>query len=190
MGQYYYLLSSLPFLDFQMLPPLTYSELAALSTPWLSKHGLSQFHLARIDIENVEPEQISQPMLKRWILFEHGLRNALVHMRAEKLGKPAEPHLRPHIEGEFITLPDLQCIATAPSPYAAELALLEARWHFLTIHEVGHHFDFTALIIYALKLQILERKNKFEIERGQQVFQGLIEAKLQDDAEHGNHNRG
>lgn len=183
MEKYYYLLSSLPYLDLHKYAPLSYVDLLVLSTPWLSPHDQTQLESARIDIESVSMKRVTHGTLRDWILFEHNLRNQLVELRAEKLGIRASPHLRTHIAEDPTVVPSLIQIAEDPSPYEAELALLEIRWHFLTDQEVGHYFDLAALIIFALKLQLLDRKKKFESEKGRQVIQSIIKVNLGDGGE-------
>lgn len=171
MAEYYYLLSSLPSLDFQVGPPLSYPELMDRSIPWLSQHDLVHFQSARIDIESVPEGRIRHPLVRCWCTFEHSLRHELVKIRAERIGVPAEPYLREHVHKEAITVPFLRQLVEDPSPLKVELALLEARWLFLTDHELDHYFDLTALMIYSLKLQILERKGKFEAGMGRQILE-------------------
>jgi hypothetical protein len=48
----------------------------------------------------------------------------------------------------------------------------------LTRDEVGHYFDLALLIIYALKLQLLERIHKFDEEKGKQVLRLIYERSL------------
>ena len=62
-----------------------------------------------------------------------------------------------------------------PSPLKVEMHLLETRWQFLTDSESCHHFDLTVLMIYGLKLQILERMQKFDEEKGERVLNRIYE---------------
>jgi hypothetical protein len=56
------------------------------------------------------------------------------------------------------------------SPLQAEELLNRARWNFLDDLEVGHYFDIEMILVYALRLQILERKALFDEEKGREMF--------------------
>ena len=174
MAEYYYILSSLPMLNFYGQPPLPYPEFVEQCTLWLSSRDLLQLRLARIDIENIPPEKVYNDLLIRWISFENTLRNELVKIRSKALQIPEEKYLRP--ESAFDPSAQLfvhQAIET-PSPQKTEIELLKIRWYFLTHYDVGHYFDLTALIIYGLKLQLLGRIQNFEEAKGQQILEQLV----------------
>ena len=71
----------------------------------------------------------------------------------------------------------IKCFKRLP-PYRIEIDLLQVRWDFLTRDEVGHYFDLALLIIYALKLKLLERIHKFDEEKGKQVLRLIYERSL------------
>jgi hypothetical protein len=95
--------------------------------------------------------------LKEWVNFEVALRNELVRARASR--KKIDP-------SKFLRLPDspqawISHIAMlayrCTSILEAERILDQARWNFLEDLSQGHYFDFDYLLIYGLKLKILER---------------------------------
>ena len=61
-------------------------------------------------------------------------------------------------------------------PLEGEKAVLSLYFDFLTSRENGSPFSSEALMIYALKLQILERMNAFDEEKGRAEFDRLYEA--------------
>ena len=63
------------------------------------------------------------------------------------------------------------------NPLEVEKRLLVHRWHFLEGMEKEHHFDFGFLIIYFLKLQILQKLSVFNKEKGVEVFKDIITTK-------------
>jgi len=100
--------------------------------------------------------------LKQWASFEIALRNELVHARASR--KKIDPL-------KFLHLPDapqaqISHVAMAAyrstSIWEAEKMLDQARWNFLEDLSLGHYFDFDYLLIYGLKLRILERWDKIQ----------------------------
>ncbi|MBU2250847.1 MAG: DUF2764 domain-containing protein, partial [Candidatus Omnitrophica bacterium] len=64
------------------------------------------------------------------------------------------------------------------SPLEAERKLLLLRWNFIQEQESGHHFDLTWLILYFLKLQILERLFSFDKDKGLVLFDQLSVARI------------
>jgi len=175
MTGYYYLASSLPFLRFKEKPSVRYRAFLEESSMWLSNGDMEQLRLSRIDIEHIEYERVKNKTLLSWIIFENSLRSEIVKIRASNLGIQHEGFLKPHLDIDPGLFQKAREALKDQSPYKAELALLEARWNFLENSEVGHYFDITFLIIYALKLQLLERMELFEVERGQKVFHIIYE---------------
>ena len=175
MAQYYYLASSLPFLQFKEAPALTYGDFLEQCSMWLNSHEMTQVASARIDIESIVLENVSNDLLWSWIVFENSLRNELVRLRAGDVGVSPDAYVRTHIDSD----PTIALLAREamkdPSPLKVEFSLLEARWNFLEDHIVGHYFDLTAVIIYGLKLQLLERKGLFTVDKGQKVFHIIYE---------------
>ena len=174
MVEYYYILSSLPMLNFYEKPPLPYPEFVERCTLWLSSRNLLQLRLARIDIEGIPTEKVYNDLLNRWISFENTLRNELVKIRSKALQIPEEKYLRPESAFDPSALPLIHQAIEKSSPHKAEIELLKIRWHFLTHYEAGHYFDLTVLIIYGLKLQLLGRIQDFEEAKGQQILEQLV----------------
>jgi hypothetical protein len=183
---YYYIMSSLPFLHFDTDPPLSYSQLTELCIPWLGEKDLIQFQSARLDIENIAVETVGQGTLQRWVLFENSLRNELVVLRTQRTGIPSEGHIRKDMPWDPSVVWLERDALKDMSPLEAEVALLEVRWEFISDLETGHYFDLDALIIYALRIQILERLKRFDLAKGIEYLQRLTEESLGDEEQHRN----
>ena len=54
---------------------------------------------------------------------------------------------------------------------------MRLRWEFIEQEEAGHYFDLDFLILYFLKLQILERLVSFDKKKGQDRFESLTKIK-------------
>jgi hypothetical protein len=178
MRPYYYILSSLPHLVFERAPSLSIDELWSLCTPWLGSREIVQLRMARVDIEHMSPERLTNATLKRWYAFENTLRNELVKMRAKNLNVDAGSYLRPEELHDGGAVKLMRRALDDRSPLQVEVNLLKARWTFLSQEEVGHPFDLTALIIYGLKLQLLERRHRFDAEKGRRVLERIYERNL------------
>ncbi len=108
-----------------------------------------------LDIQGMES-------LKQWVNFEIALKNELVHARAAR--KKIDPLKFLH----FPESPQAQISHLAMTAYRstsileAEKILDQARWNFLEDLNLGHYFDFDYLLVYGLKLKILERWDEIQ----------------------------
>lgn len=98
-----------------------------------------------------------QASLKKWFTFDTLLRNELVKVRAShKRIDPARYLRHDGYAGQEIMHLALGAHRN-PSILEGERVLDQARWQVLEQLSFGHFFDLDFLIIYALKLLILER---------------------------------
>jgi hypothetical protein len=165
--QYYYLVASLPMLLFDDAPPFS-------SQAWLdmcreqvlkSDHAL----LSRITFDAFSPRPSDHDLWKAYSSWETALRNELAVQRAQRLGLSPDPFLRnaPFYAG----LPAMVKEAlSAGTPKAVEIALDHRRWSYLDELETGTQFDLGRLIVYRLKLLLLERRDRFRPETGLESF--------------------
>lgn len=97
------------------------------------------------------------PIIRKWRTFDRSLRNELVKIRATR--KKLDPNKS--MRGDEYTDPSIAHVALhacrTPSSLEAEKILDQERWRYLDELAMGHYFDIDALIIYAIKLLILER---------------------------------
>ncbi len=170
---YIYLISSLPALSFGNKIP------SSLEDFFIKCQGLipeSEIKLLRnICLEEVcASEAASIDTLKKWVNFEVALRNELVRARAAR--KKVDPL-------KFIRLPDfpqaqISHVALAayrsPSILEAEKILDQERLSFLESLSLGHYFDFDSLLIYELKLKILERWERIQQADKQALFNQVV----------------
>ena len=139
---YPYLISSLPMLHFGMKPPFQSERFMEYCARFIPETDLAVLKKAE---------------LREWRDFDTALRNELVKIRSGHLHKDASKYLSPDGYAE----PHITHIALnahrAPSILQGEIALDEERWRFLDGLSFGHYFDLEILLIYHLKLLILER---------------------------------
>jgi len=98
------------------------------------------------------------PTLEKWRKFDTALRNELVKIRSSR--KRIDP--TKYLRGEsgytesFISHSAMNAYRN-PSVLEAEKTLDQERWRQLDELSAGHYFDIDFLIIYGLKLLILEK---------------------------------
>ena len=182
MSQYYYTVAALPML-FYDTPPGAMSTGAFIDfcSDWLSMEDFSQLKSASLSID--EPMKKGNPVILEWISWECTLRNELVKLRAPKKGEEAFRHMQ-----ECDTRLGIEELAreafVEESPLLAEDILNRGRWRFLEELETGHHFDIERLIVYFLKLQLLERKHQFDKQKGKEryneIFANITDYNVQD----------
>jgi len=172
--RYYYLIATLPMLEFGAKAPLSYDDFLLRC-----KEQLVPADMEIVERAETSPcEDINERcyLLKEWKRFDKDLRNEIARARANKKGKDPARYIR----GEGYPNPFMTGLAqwavNQASPLEPELRLDRARWEKL--EEIGryHYFDVGFLVIYALKLQILERWQEIDSGRGMKVLGDLLGA--------------
>ena len=167
MTQYYYLVASLPMLFFGDAPPLGSEAWLDLCREQVAKgdHDL----LARISFDELAIHPGDHAVWQAYALWETALRDELALQRAQRMGVDPGPFLRdaPFYSSLFALAKEA---LGAGTPMAVESALDRRRWAYLEELETGTQFDLGRLIVYRLKLLLLERKDRFRPERGRESF--------------------
>lgn len=158
MAFYIYLISSLPMLHFGMKPPFSFEKFIGICSRLIPEKDAELLNsIPRIEIGLYEGRE---PALMKWQGFEIALRNELVKIRASHRRIDPLKFMRQTSYADF-SLPHIAMNAHRnPSILEGEKALDQERWHFLDGLTFGHYFDLDTLIVYALKLLILERWEK------------------------------
>lgn len=167
---YTYLISTLPALRFLDKPPLSFDKFLAACQDKIPQQELG---LLKSSSDFLAYEG-TQQTLCQMRSFETALRNELVRIRASR------KHIDPlkFIRQDGYVQPYISHIAANAyrnvSTLESEKMLDEARWKKLDELSLGHYFDLDILIIYALKLQILERWDKINALDKQGLLQEVL----------------
>jgi hypothetical protein len=158
---YTYLISSLPMLNFSSRPPFSLDGFFVKCKGLIPEAEINSLRNACYN-SDCFLNAATTDSLKKWVRFELTLRNELARARASR--KKIDP-LR------FVRFPDdpeahISHVAMAAyrstSILEAEKILDQERWNFLESLSFGHYFDFDFLLVYVLKLKILERWDKIQ----------------------------
>jgi len=172
LSQYYFTVASLPNLSYETEPSVSYEDFMDLCQNTLEDAEYSI--LSSVHLDGLLPDGITNKVLQNWSLFEQSLRNELAKLRGPDLGIDYEKYTK-----EFLYKIGTQAIARnaikEENPLKAEEYLNRERWIFLEELEVGHFFDLEKLIVYSIRLQLLERKKFFSMEKGKEHFQEMYE---------------
>jgi Protein of unknown function (DUF2764) len=151
---YYYLVASLPMLQFGMKPPFSYPGFLEACSSELNQDDRDI--LANISITLWESDSYSD-VLKEWKKFDRSLKNELVRTRAVKRGKDPNKYLCGSDSPDPFIAPLAHWATNQDSPMEAELYLDKIRWGKIEEIKTGHYFDMECLVAYGLQLRILER---------------------------------
>lgn len=164
---YYYLIASLPMLQLGMKPPFSHKE-------FLKKcRGL----VSDGDMGFIEKEiEDRSAVLKEWNRFDKCLRNELVKYRAVKRQKDPEYYINKEVSFDPFIAALSHLAVKEDSPLDAELYLDRVRWDKLDELEIGHYFDIDYLVIYGLKIKILERWFRINSGSGMDVLEDMLGA--------------
>ncbi len=169
--QYYYVISSLPSLSLNEELPIRKNDFLSVCKENLKT---TDFEMLRsIDVFEVDQDNAPLDIIRHFFSWEREVRNALVRLRAERLGLDSLDFIRgditEHSIGHFT-----EEAFSADSPLIAEDILNKARWKYLDELEFGHYFDIEILIIFFIKLQILERVSLFDAVQGQEKLNAVV----------------
>ena len=183
MGSYYYLVSQLPSLAYGVSTTLGIKEFEDLCEIFLKPQDLALFRYCTLNPEGNEsgsfgqgyqtmPEPLGSALLDNWRLWERALRLNLAHLRSQHIKRessglaeaPADPMDVSGIAKNALSM---------ESPLEAELFLDRSRWSAIEAFQGFDYFGRDTVYAYYLKLQILERKNKFKVDEGFEAYQSL-----------------
>jgi len=182
MSSYYYFAATLPSLSFgAAAPPMPYAEFLDRASRFLSGKDLKTLSGARLSLAqdgSFPPAAAASTLLTRYYRWELALRNELARLRAGRLQKPLERHLRPG-EPEWDGAKAAQAAFQAEDPLQGELTIERERWAMIESLAVNKFFDMESLLAYGLLTQALERRARFAVERGQEgygtVYRSVLE---------------
>lgn len=169
MGTYYYAVAALPMLSLSEKPLITSEDFINFCREQLSDKDFILLKKARINNFEVGP---GNSILSNWQKWEIALRNELVKFRAGEKQQDPQEFMRD--SEEVIGQQELaKAVFASDTPLDTERKLYEARWMYL--EELGTNIFFTleSLIVYFLKLQLLEILYIFDPDTGEENFNTL-----------------
>ncbi|MEW6170394.1 MAG: DUF2764 family protein [Candidatus Omnitrophota bacterium] len=154
---YPYLVSSLPLLHFEGHTPFSFKDFLNKCQEFIPEEDMKV--LNKLQTEDFFEQKID--IIKRFSNFQILLRNELVRLRAVRKNISPEKYLRITDQLSDTTIHHIGLASVrAHAPLEAEKILDQAKWNFLDTLLFGHYFDLEVLIVYGLKLLILERWKK------------------------------
>ncbi|MFC1667427.1 DUF2764 family protein [Candidatus Omnitrophota bacterium] len=171
MRQYYYLIASLPMLEFGMKTPFSHHDFLLLCQEQLSAQDMDI--MRRVSLSTCEDIDEPSTALRGWKRFDRSLRNEIARSRSNNMAKDPAKYIRGEDSLNPFVAGLAQWAVNQESPLEAELALDRFRWEKLEELRKGHYFNIDYLITYAIELEILERWENINSEGGMQTLQAL-----------------
>ncbi len=187
MGNFEYIISSLPFLtaDFKYAEGQGFGQVMEEIRESLSEKDaqaldflLKGFQDSELTPEfYAEAEQQSLPFLRDYFDFDRNVRNRKVRYLNKQLGRPEEEDLVRLREEE----PEFEQEATVDAALgevdliSREKALDDIAWAWLDEYAMFHYFDLTAVLAYVAKLRIVNRWLALDEKKGRELFKRLVE---------------
>ncbi len=168
--RYYYLVASLPMLEFDAEPPFSYQDFLSTCQRLMAEEDYALLKRATLGPE-AKPCDVASSTLMKWNHFCHGLRNELARYRAQHNNKDPLEYMRPEIYSLPKVAEMIGHAAHSDNLLVAEKMIDKYKWEFLEELTLGHFFDVDFLIVYALKLQMLERHKEIRSSRGKEAFE-------------------
>ncbi len=164
---YYYLVATLPMLRYEGGLPFDTASFLEQCKSQVSESDYQSLESA------LSGRHASHPFLKKWQQFASMVKKELNDQRSTRLGL-TEPKYRNDGEKDFRIGEAVRQALSNDNALEAELSLLSLKWNFIEEISALHFFDVEALLSYAVKLQILERKSLFTKEEGNAEFKRLF----------------
>jgi hypothetical protein len=182
MSKYYYFMATLPALQASVAtPPFSHAEFLSKAEAALSAKDFALLSCASLTIPtdgSVPAGARSSELLRRYHHWELSLRNELARLRAGRMQKPFDKYLKPG-ELEYDGVRAAQAAFQAEDPLQGELVIERERWGFLEMLAVNKYFDIEYIIAYSLMLQVLERRARFDTDKGNEGYRTVYRSVLE-----------
>ncbi|MDP8264445.1 MAG: DUF2764 family protein [Candidatus Aceula lacicola] len=172
---YYYLVSSLPMLDFDKEVNFSYQDFLNLCQEQLSE---KDFSILKKSTLNYDDSCTESPVLDRWAKVNRRFRNEMIRIRAKNQGKDSSDYIRGDRYVDSASISVVHRAIKAENPLEAEKILDRFRWQKLNEFIRRDIFHIEALVVYGLQLQILERYREINSSKGREKFEKYKQTKV------------
>ncbi|MCF7943932.1 MAG: DUF2764 domain-containing protein [Spirochaetia bacterium] len=171
MSGFYFTIASLPELQLFASPPISHDQFLHHCTMELSENQL--LVLENIIEDKIENSPANPEVLKNWNDFKDNLNREIAVKRSEKLSRDDSKYQK-NEDSTYFVRDIVKKVMNMDSPLEAEKEIMRESWNFLEDMESRHLYDFSKLILYILKLRILERYAYFTYEDGEEQFREVF----------------
>jgi len=168
---YYYFVSSLPSIHFDGRPAFSLEGFLEDCKRLLSSND----YLSMVNILSDAPERTesNDKTIKAALELYRQFNNISAALRAARAGKNPLDYIRGDMIQNSRITEIIQQALKQDNLYEAEKIIDRAKWDFLDEIAQGQHFNFECVVVYGLKLKILERYEVLRSAKGAEVYQGF-----------------
>ncbi|MBN2102714.1 DUF2764 family protein [bacterium] len=160
MDKYVYLIAQLPALKFDRPSYMNIPMFMEEAGKWMNRLDLKK--LQSVVLMDPVIKKKDPPVVQRIQKYERQMRQDIAQWRqAGKKGIEVKPENFP------------VSVLKEGDPLEIEKKLLHLRWQFIETIEPEHHFNLNILILYYLKLQILQKLSEYDKDKGMERFQQI-----------------
>lgn len=168
---YEYFTATLPFLDFEYDPPMSNEAFLEESERLLSKDDYSI--LEKFLSQTREKINVNDDTVNALAQFNLDFLNELVWFRAERAHKGSVESAGKTRAGNLSIIETVQQAAKMPNLLEAEKMMDKVRWQHWDNFLMGRNNGLAYMIVYGLKLKILNRTKKINSPKGREIFEEI-----------------
>ena len=169
----YYFLSSLPMLRFSAGAPVSWDEFIESARGNVAESDLALLQA----IGEGAADNVAEPFLRKWSDMNRAVSDAINLRRKKNLGRTTDSAA---VFYDYDTEKITDAVMNAKNPLEAELLLMRFCYDWLETEKGFEPFSRTALLVYALELKILLRKDLFTTENGNGEYRRLFDTVQRD----------
>ena len=160
MSEYPYLAALLPMIDFDSTDFPSRETFLGEAEKWLPEGEYQA--LSSVAFDDYSDTEHALEWVEDYRRFERAIRTDIaMFIESRRKGHDHKTTAFSHT------------IVKENNPYEAEKQLLRLRWDFVSSRLNTHYWDFHALVVYYLQIQILERLASFDLDKGCERFKAL-----------------
>jgi hypothetical protein len=175
-AHYYYFAATLPMISFESKLPFSLEDFLQ-DCRRLLKENDSRL-IDELLTQDVYQTGSPSMIFNRWAAFFLAFKNELAWFRAQNAGKDPLNFIRGDRAPQAAFVDVLQQAQKAENPLEGQKVIDRFLWNFLDELEIGHDFDLGKILIYGLKLKILERYARIDSPVGERMFEELEETQI------------
>lgn len=166
---YYYFVSSLPSINFDGRPPFSLEAFLEDCRRLLSSND----YISMVNVLSDAPERSSfnNKTIKAALELYRQFHNISAALRATRAGKNPLDYIRGEMAQNTRIIEFIQQASKQDNLYEAEKIIDRAKWGFLDEIAQGQYFNFECVVIYGLKLKMLERYEGLRSAKGAEEYQ-------------------
>ncbi len=168
-SSYYYFGASLPSLDFDGELPFSVQEFLDSARQQLSNKDFAVVH----GLLTNQGAATSHPILSAVDQFERDINNEVASHRARKANQEPREFIRGTYQFNHLIAQLVKDAANAADPLEGDKMISQARWKYYEDLSVGQFYNLAYILLYGLKLRIVERYSNIASPKGKEIYEDL-----------------